>query len=225
MNEREWHYVKNDQQFGPVSESCLVELFRTGTLRPDALVWSDGMEDWQQASSIDELIPLISSTLQVAGTAAQQSFVTQRPTSVTVFGILNIVFGSLGLICTPFSLVMIFAMPNTMNPSGTAMIWLLLSSGIGIICTILLLTVGIGLLYQKRWARIWCLGYGWFAIIWGIVGMVVNIGLAVSGAYGRGQDNISGLMGGFCGGLVGFIYPILLIVFMQKQNVKNACIK
>jgi hypothetical protein len=225
MNERQWHYVKNGQQFGPVSESCLVELFRTRTLEPDAQVWTEGMEDWAQAYSIDELASLISSALQTAATAAPQSFVPPRPTSVTVFGILNIVFGGLGLLCTPFGLIAIFVMPNVVNPSGSALVWLLLSSFIGFICTILLLTVGIGLLYQKAWARIWCLGYGWFAIIWGIVGMIVNIGLTVSGAYGYRQDNIPGVIGGFCGGLIGFIYPVLLIIFMRKQHVKNACIK
>ena len=101
MNERQWYYVKNEQQYGPVSESSLVELLRGRTLGPETQVWTQGMEDWRQASSIDELAPFISSALQTTATAALQSFVPQRPTSVTVFGILNIIFGSLGLICTP----------------------------------------------------------------------------------------------------------------------------
>jgi len=225
MNERQWYYVKNGQQYGPVSESCLIELFRTRTLEPDAQVWTEGMEDWTQAYSVNELAHLISADLQISANAVPQSFIPSRPTSITVFGILNIVFGSLGLICTPFGLVAIFALPNAMNPSGSALVWLLVSTFVGFVCSILLLTVGIGLLYQKRWARIWCLGYGWFSIIWGIIGLIVNIGLTVSGEFGYRQENIPGVIGGFCGGLVGFIYPILLIIFMQKPNVKNACIK
>lgn len=225
MNERQWYYVKDEQQYGPVSETSLVELLRVRMLGPETQVWTQGMEDWRQASSIDELVPFISPALQITATSAPQSFVPQRPTSVTVFGILNIIFGSLGLICTPFGLVAIFAMPNAMNPARGAIAWLLLSTVIGFCCTILLLTVGIGLLYLKAWARIWCLGYGWFAIVWGIIGMVVNIGLTVSGAYGYKQDNIPGVISGFCGGLVGFVYPILLVVFMRKPNVKNACIR
>lgn len=225
MNERQWYYMKNEQQYGPVSEPCLVELFRTRTLEPDAQVWTEGMEDWCPASSISELTPSISSALQIMATTTPQSFIPERPTSVTVFGILNIIFGSLGLICTPFGLLAVFAIPNTMNPSGSALVWLLLSTTIGFLCAMLLLTVGIGLLYQKAWARIWCLGYGWFAILWGVIGMGVNVGLTVSGAYGYRQDNIPGVIGGFCGGLIGFIYPILLVVFMRKQNVKDACIR
>ncbi len=224
MNERQWYYMKNEQQYGPVSESSLVELFHDRTLGPETQVWTQGMEDWRQASSIDELAPLISSALQTTATAAPQSFVPQRPTSVTVFGILNIIFGSLGLICTPVGLVAIFVMPNAMNPDGSAIAWLLLSTVIGFGCTILLLTVGIGLLYLKAWARIWCLGYGWFAIVWGIVGMIVNIGLSVSGASGYNQDTPH-VIGGFCGGLIGFVYPILLVVYMRSPNVKNACIR
>lgn len=224
MNERQWYYVKNEQQYGPVSESSLVELLRNRTLGPETQVWTQGMEDWRQASSIGELAPFISSALQTTVTAAQQSFVPQRPTSVTVFGILNIIFGSLGLICTPVGLVAIFVMPNAMNPAGGALAWLLLSLAIGFACTILLLTVGIGLLYLKAWARIWCLGYGWFAIGWGIIGMVVNIGLSISGADGYNQDT-PGMIGGLCGGLIGFVYPILLVVYMRSSNVKNACIR
>ena len=225
MNERQWYYVTNGQQYGPVSESCLIELFRTRTLNPDAQVWTEGMENWTQANSINELAPLISSDLQIPAAAAAQSFIPPRPASVTVFGILNIVFGSFGLICMPFGLIAIFAIPNKMNPSGSAMVWLLTSSFVGFVCSIVLLTVGIGLLYQKKWARIWCLGYGWFAIIWGIIGMIVNIGITVSGGYGYRQENIPGVISGFCGGLIGFIYPILLVVFMQRPNVKNACIR
>jgi uncharacterized membrane protein len=86
-----------------------------------------------------------------------------------------------------------------------------------------LIAAGIGLLYLKAWARVLSLGYGWFAIVWGIIGMVVNVGLITSGAYGAPRDAVGGMMGGVFGGLVGLIYPILLIVFMRRPNVKDAC--
>jgi hypothetical protein len=48
-----------------------------------------------------------------------------------------------------------------------------------------------------------------------------------SGAYGSSHDAtpgaIGGTIGGLGGGLVSLVYPILLVIFMQKPNVKNAC--
>jgi hydrogenase large subunit len=43
---RQWYYVHQGDRFGPVSEQALVELLQQGTLRPDDLVWTDGMADW-----------------------------------------------------------------------------------------------------------------------------------------------------------------------------------
>jgi hypothetical protein len=42
----DWYYANNGQQAGPVSESNLDELARTGVIKPDTLVWSQGMSGW-----------------------------------------------------------------------------------------------------------------------------------------------------------------------------------
>ncbi|UCC99457.1 MAG: DUF4339 domain-containing protein [Phycisphaerales bacterium] len=223
MNEGEWYYVKDGRQCGPVSQAELVELLREGTLDPETLVWMQEMEDWRQASAMDGLVPVASAPLQPAQTAVSQPPRFERPVSVTVFGILNIVFGGLGLLCMPVGLIGIFAMPNVMNATAAAKAWMLASSAVGFLCTILLLAVGIGLLYLKAWARTWCLAYGWFAIVWGIIGMVVNFALIAAGAHGYPRSALPGVIGGIFGGLLGLIYPILLVVFMGKPNVKNAC--
>jgi uncharacterized RDD family membrane protein YckC len=41
-----WFYVDQGKQAGPVSDEQLDEMFRAGTLRPDTLVWREGMADW-----------------------------------------------------------------------------------------------------------------------------------------------------------------------------------
>lgn len=43
----DWFYSDNDKQTGPVSESQLDELLRSGTIGRDTLVWRSGMTDWQ----------------------------------------------------------------------------------------------------------------------------------------------------------------------------------
>ena len=165
MNERQWYYVKDGQQCGPVSEARLIELLRDGTLGPSTRVWTQGMEDWHEASTINSLVPAVLSPLQGGPPLAAQSLRPERPASVTVFGILNIVLGGLGMLCMPVGLIAILAMPHVGNPAALPKVWLLFSSAIGFVCTVLLIAAGIGLLYLKAWARVLCLGYGWFAII------------------------------------------------------------
>jgi hypothetical protein len=223
MSEQQWYYVQAGQQCGPVSETVLLGLFGEGKLGPDTLVWSPGIEDWRPASEIEGFDRVIVWPLDTGEPVLLEFHPDMRPTSVTVLGILNIVFGGLGILCTPVGLVAIFIVPNAMNTTAVSKTWLLISSIVGIFCSFLLLIVGIGLLKLKRWARIWTLGYGWFAIAWGIVGIVVNIALAASGELGNTPEMIGGAIGGFCGGIIGLAYPILLIIFMSKPNVKAAC--
>jgi uncharacterized RDD family membrane protein YckC len=41
-----WFYVEAGQQRGPVSEADLENLFKTGVVRGDTLVWHEGMPEW-----------------------------------------------------------------------------------------------------------------------------------------------------------------------------------
>lgn len=50
-----------------------------------------------------------------------------KPVSITVFGILNIVFGAFGLLCAPFGLVVLFAMPNGLTYSAAYKVWMIVS--------------------------------------------------------------------------------------------------
>ncbi|MHC4478617.1 MAG: DUF4339 domain-containing protein [Planctomycetota bacterium] len=221
MGERQWYYVKDGEQEGPIPEAQLVELFRQGILGRASPVWTEGLDDWTQASQIDGLIPFVAGP----SAAGLEQPTPERPTSVTVFGILNIVFGGLGALCMPFGMCVSFVMPDLFNPTAGAKAWLLFSYIIGFAATIVLLVVGIGLLGLRSWARRWAVGYGWFAIVWGIVGTVVNMVLMRSGALGYSEDAMSGAMGAVVGEVVGLVYYILLIIFMQRPHVKAACIR
>ncbi len=52
MPETDWYYAVDDQEKGPVSSAELKELAASGKLRPDDLVWRDGMDDWSPASGV-----------------------------------------------------------------------------------------------------------------------------------------------------------------------------
>jgi uncharacterized RDD family membrane protein YckC len=43
----DWHYADNGERFGPVSEEQLLQLARTGVVKPDMLVWQPGMTEWK----------------------------------------------------------------------------------------------------------------------------------------------------------------------------------
>jgi hypothetical protein len=45
----EWFYTTNKQQMGPVSWKELLELAEVGILKPQDLVWTEGMDDWVKA--------------------------------------------------------------------------------------------------------------------------------------------------------------------------------
>src|SRR5690348_13589327 len=105
----------------------------------------------------------------------------ERPTSVTICGILNIIFAALGIMGTLGSLAFFSANADLNNPvikiihenPGYAL-WMKISILLGTIVAIALLAAGIGLLKLKPWARTLSIGYAIYTIIYGIIGMVVN---------------------------------------------------
>jgi len=163
----------------------------------------------------------------------------QRPTSVTVFGILNIIFAVFGCIGTVASITLFIlpanaAVHNPMveliqNNPGYAM-WLKVSVVLGIFSCGALLAAGIGLLLLKPWAHKLTIGYAIYAIIFGIIGTVVNFFLIVRPMLAQAQEQhspgtagaIGGAVGGSIGGCLGLIYPVLLLIFMLRPHVKAA---
>jgi hypothetical protein len=162
----------------------------------------------------------------------------QRPTSVTVFGILNIVFAAFGIFGMLATLVLFLPHSGAShNPviqliqdSPAYAAWLEFSMAIGAVAAMALLAAGIGLLLLKPWARIVSIIYAIYAIVMTIVGTVVNYFLMVRPLLEQAQQQhgtaaagaIGGAVGGAIGGCFGLIYPILLLVFMHRANVVAA---
>lgn len=51
----EWYYAKNNKRCGPVSAPEMKRLAQTGELRPEDLVWREGVEDWMPARKVKGL--------------------------------------------------------------------------------------------------------------------------------------------------------------------------
>jgi len=157
-------------------------------------------------------------------TPATTTVEAERPVSVTVFGILNIVFGAMGLLCTPLSLAMILWLPtDALQVTGGFRQWLFFSYGAGIAFAACQLALGIGLLGRKRWARQGSVVYAACSIGFGVLGMLVTGAALARGSLGLPPDAVPGYIGGLIGGMAGFIYPVLLWVFMTRPRAVAAC--
>lgn len=164
-----------------------------------------------------------------------------RPASLIVFGILNLVFGVLGVCGSAASSVMFFVdmppNPGMPNPAldifqsdGTYRLLIQAMLVLGVVFSLLLLAAGIGLLLSKAWGRTLSIAYGWYAIAAAVFGLVVNwIYLVqpmlanVNQAEGpAAAAAIGGAVGGLLGGCFSVIYPIILLVFMGRPALRNA---
>ena len=54
---QEWYYSSDGERHGPVGAKKLKSLAASGDLRPDDLVWKEGMGEWQPASKLKKLFP------------------------------------------------------------------------------------------------------------------------------------------------------------------------
>ncbi|HZZ43998.1 MAG TPA: GYF domain-containing protein [Tepidisphaeraceae bacterium] len=50
-----WYYAKGNQQFGPVGAEVVRGMLAAGTLAGTDLVWTNGMAEWKEARSVEEL--------------------------------------------------------------------------------------------------------------------------------------------------------------------------
>lgn len=56
VEQKLWYYLDTDyQQMGPVSTIALKQLWDTGLLDVNSLVWSEGMEEWKKVGELPKL--------------------------------------------------------------------------------------------------------------------------------------------------------------------------
>jgi hypothetical protein len=145
------------------------------------------------------------------------------PTAGIVFGILNCIFGGLGVLS-------LFNLSNVFNdPTGLYEMlgkdfhsWLILSSILGILVNAWLLACGIGLFYLKAWARKGTLYYAYYSFIMLVVGPSVTF-LTASEI----NDAPSLVRDAFWFGIAisivfGLVYAVLLMIFMKKESMREA---
>jgi len=54
---KQWYYIEDGEQQGPITTAQISNMFKSGKIASETLVWTDGQEDWCPASDVDGLIP------------------------------------------------------------------------------------------------------------------------------------------------------------------------
>lgn len=167
----------------------------------------------------------------------------ERPTAVTVFGVLGILFGALGVLCSPLSLFSAFGLSESLMQMGGAVpgvmeqqmaiyaqpsvkVFLVAQSIIGLALSSALLIGGIGLLRLDKWGWTLSVAYGIGGLIWAPLAAILSY-LLITVPMMQQMDMPASALGGgafgaLCGSAISFIYPILLLVFMFQPSIKAA---
>ena len=167
----------------------------------------------------------------------------ERPKSIRVFGVLNIIFGAwgvLGGLCGIASQGMLATMrrdPNFRNPVLDQMdkvpwlrAWTMVSLGLGLIAAIVLIVAGVGLLQTKRWGRTLSVAYSIYGLCSTVVGAIIGAvylwaPLLSQIEHAQGPE-VAGAIGGIAGGVIGscfgILYCALLLYFMTRPLVVAA---
>ena len=143
-----------------------------------------------------------------------------KPASIKVFGILNIVFGAMGLICGgAIGIFLIGAMqsPEIANEFNREfsnqyaeghITFLLITSCFGAILILILIVCGVGLLRARSWGRTGSVVYAAIQILYTLASTGVSLTFSAVGAM--------------CGVLFSMIYPICILFFLTRPSVVEA---
>ena len=165
----------------------------------------------------------------------------ERPMSVTIFGMLNIGLGLLGLggmlLSTNFegfgasaaspSFNSVFAFMDTLNHNPGYMLWNTITVPLNATASLLLVAAGVGLLLLKNWARLASIGCGIYKIAFVILNIVV-LGLALREILAKSMQVAGAFvmvilaLAAFVGTLLTLAYPLLLIYFLTRPKIIQA---
>jgi hypothetical protein len=171
-----------------------------------------------------------------------EKIMRERPVSVTIFGILNIGFGSLGLgwmllskmfegfdASSPGSplgsyFASMMALWNAISTDPAFVVWNRISASLDVAASLALVAAGIGLLLLKNWSRRLSTGWAIYTIIsvflnLAVLFVVLHRALANALAAGTGASTALVIAAAALGAVLTLVYPALLIFFLTRPRV------
>ncbi len=161
-----------------------------------------------------------------------------RPTAITVISILIWIFSGMGLVTSPWALLSVAAPEMLLGSEANPMIpvfaqypayqaFLVVMTLLGLGVAAGLMVGAFGLWKGKRWAWPVCTAAAVYMILAGLVGMVVNVAFVMPALMeAAGSDpamttGVAGAIGGSCGGVVGLVYPIGILITIHLSSAKQ----
>ena len=216
----------DQNHYGPVQLAEVLRWIQNGRANAHTLVLKQGETDWKPLSEHSEF----ADALAAGASPNMQSQIAdgQRPKSPKVFGIINIVFGVLCGLCTGLGLLAFLGVAGILeNEMGFSFGWsypvIIILSVVGMLANFALLISGIGLLTYRNWGRTLSNVYSVVAILYAIVTLVLNLFFMpdiLSKLPDGGEDPVRNA-GNIIGSCISLIYPIILLVFLNKSEVKE----
>jgi hypothetical protein len=144
------------------------------------------------------------------------------PTSVTVFGILDLVSGILNLRYILSYLADLQQIKNISQGLPKLAVWMPAQVAFSMLTSIALFVIGIGLLKRERWARELSVYLGVFVISFSIINALVIVAIFGRTAIAVQPFAIILVVSALFGVLLRSIYYGLMIYFLTRPAVKEA---
>ena len=162
-----------------------------------------------------------------------------RPTSVTVFAVINIILGALSVLGIAWGLVVrlgLIELPGAednpavklMEENAAFALYSDVMTVIGILATIAILAGSVAMLQLKPWGRLVTIGWGCYSFLAAVLGAAINhvvVMRPMAEQAATEQERIAMVIGGyfaiaFAGLFV--IYYALMIGMLSRQKVRLA---
>jgi GYF domain 2 len=167
MGDASWWYEWEGRQAGPVDEAALLELARSGRLRPEARVWRSGMAGWEPLRAVRFATAAGAEALPYGGTATPTPAATPTWTATTPSPQPSPPPGERGMAGTA-------ALPEGMEPTSTAAVLVLGVLTLGIYPAVRFYQAGVA--YQQLVGRASRFtSWFWLSIALGLLGAPLHL--------------------------------------------------
>lgn len=146
---------------------------------------------------------------------------SDRPAGPKVIGILSILFGAFGMLSIPLVLMTADMQTEFYETMGLSATYLRYSQYLSAASSVWLLITGIGLLRYKSWGRTSFNIYAAYTIVMTLVMSAYTITHLLNAQF-ENEVARAGAVGGAFGSLVGLVFPVLGLVFLNQSKTKEA---